>query len=240
MSESNGLTLPPGWELEDGTTDVPSPGQQSTEGYGGATMNWALDGAQIWFLGCCAKKDGGSLYFSIFKLQNNALVNVPLTAPGTGRGWLDIASDGWMYWSSWEGSRIQPAGPPARVPDAVRASTAGGYAVAPNGSVRVFVDTDGFDGQKTIDLAAYGIPACSALNVRLSLDADAGRIFRCGPQVSDPNLQSAAMLTVTGLGTANRAYESGVIGASSNRTLLVKTEPGPIAKGWVDVIGWWG
>lgn len=123
MSESKGLTLPPGWELENGATDVPSPGQQSTEGYGGATMNWALDGAQVWFLGCCAKKDGGPLYFSIFKLQNNALVNVPLSGAGTGRGWLDVASDGWMYWSSWEGSSIRPYGPPARVPDAVRASS---------------------------------------------------------------------------------------------------------------------
>jgi hypothetical protein len=124
MSESL-LTLPHGWELEDGTTDVAGPQAQAVEAYGGATMNWALDGALIWHLGCCAKKDGGSLYFSIFRIENSALVNVPISGAGTGRGWLDVADDGIMYWSSWEGSSIRPAGPPARVPGAVQVQTGG-------------------------------------------------------------------------------------------------------------------
>jgi hypothetical protein len=203
-------------------------------------MNWALDGAWIWFLGCCAKHDGGPLYFSIFKLQNNALANVPISGAGTGRGWLDVAHDGWMYWSSWEGSSIRPAGPPARVPGAVQVQHGGAYVGAPNGSIRVFVDQDGFDNTVTVNLASFGIPPASALNVRLALDAIAGTIFRCGPQVADPNLQTAAMLPITGLGVEVRAYESGIISAPGNRTLLIKTENGPIAKGFVDVLGWWG
>lgn len=117
---------------------------------------------------------------------------------------------------------------------------AGGYAMAPGGSVRVFVDQDGFDDRRIIDLAAAGIPACSALNVRMALDAYAGVIFRCGPEVADPNLQAAAMLTCTGLGVENRAYESGVIGTAGSRKLLVATENGAIAKAFVDVLGWWG
>jgi hypothetical protein len=47
------------------------------------------------------------------------------------------------------------------------------------------------------------------------------------------------MLTVTGLGVEVRAYESGIISAPANRTLLIKTENGPVAKAFVDVIGWW-
>ena len=238
MSESL-LTLPHGWELEDGTTDVAGPQAQAVEAYGGATMNWALDGASIWHLGCCAKKDGGPLYFSIFILKNGALVHVPISGAGTGRGWLDVAHDGWMYWSSWEGSSIRPAGPPARVPGAVQVQHGGAYASAPNGSVRVFVDQDGFDNTVTVNLASFGIPPASALNVRLALDAEPGIIFRCGPIV-DPNVQAAAMLTVTGLGVEVRAYETGVISASPQRTLLIKTENGPIARGFVDVLGWWG
>jgi len=237
MSESF-LTLPPGWELENGATDVALPSPQAVEAYGGATMNWALDGASIWHLGCCAKKDGGPLYFSIFVLKNGALVHVPISGAGTGRGWLDVAHDGWMYWSSWEGSSIRPAGPPARVPGAVQVRT-GGYVSALNGSIRVFVDQDGFSGQVTVSLAPHGVPTCSALNIKLSLDANPGVIFRCGPPVSDPNLQAAAMLSVSGLGVAVRSYESGVIAASPAQTLLVKAE-GPIARGFVDVLGWWG
>lgn len=232
------LTLPAGWELEGGGATVPEIGAQSVEAYGGATMNWALDGMSVWFLGCCAKLDGGPLQYAIFKLQSGAMVNVPLTGAGSGRGWLDVASDGWMYWSSWEGSSIRPAGPPARVPGAVQAK-AGGYASAPNGSIRVFVDQDGFDDRRIVDLAAYGIPACAALNVRLALDADAGVIFRCGPQVADPNLQAAAMLTVTGLGVETRAYESAPISTIGARSLLVATENGAVAKAFVDVTGWW-
>jgi len=215
--------------------------EKSYELYGGSTMNWALDGSRRWFLGCNAINSANDLFaFYVFLFQNGALTNVALPEIGEGRGWMDVQPDGQMYWGAWDGSSYVPHTGPGRVPGASLWPASGGYTLAPNGSVRVFVDQDGFDGQQTISLASYGIPVCSALNVRLSLDADAGRIFRCGPQVADPNLQAAAMLTVTGLGVANRAYESGVIGASAARTLLVATEKGPIAKGWVDVIGWWG
>jgi hypothetical protein len=237
--ESAILTLPRGFTLEDGTEYVLAPSAAATQPYGGATMNWALDGASVWFLGCCAKLDNGPLMFCVFALRNGALVNVPISGAGSGRGWLDVASDGWMYWSSWEGSSIRPAGPPARVPGAVQVQHGGVYVIAPNGSVRVFVDQNGFEGRQVVSLVAYGIPMCQALNVRLALDADAGRIFRCGPEVADQNLQAAAMLTVSGLGIEVRAYESGVISTTPARTLLIATENGAIMRGFVDVTGWW-
>lgn len=126
---------------------------------------------------------------------------------------------------------------PLGVPPGPAAS--GGYVVAPQGSVRLFMDTNGFDGKQLINLAAAGIPPCSAVNIRLAVDGAAGRLFRCGPPTEDPNLQAAALLTVTALGAPQRAYESGVVSVFPSRTLLVTTENGPIAAGFVDVTGWW-
>jgi len=237
--ESAILTLPRGFTLEDGADYVLAPSAAATQPYGGATMNWALDGASVWFLGCCAKLDNGPLMFYVFALRGGVLVNVPISGAGSGRGWLDVASDGWMYWSSWEGSSIRPAGPPARVPGAVQVQHGGGYTVAPNASLRVFVDKDGFDGKQSINMAAFGIPPCTAVNIRLAVDGDVGRVLRCGPPIDDPNLQTSAMLTVTALGITARAYESGVVSVTPSRTLLVMTENGPIAAGFVDVTGWW-
>lgn len=237
------LTLPAGYALES-PADV-GISAAAVQAYGGATMNWAMDGAGVWFLGCCAKKDGGPLLFTIFALHNGALANVPISGAGTGRGWLDVASDGWMYWSSWEGSSIQPAGPPGRVPEAQRVSApsggggGGGYAIAPNGSIRAFMDVDGFTGQQLVNLAALNIPVCQALNVRLALNAAIGVKLRCGPPVADPAMQAAAMLTVSGVGAQSRVYESGVISTTPSRTLLVAAEGGALAQGFVDITGWW-
>jgi hypothetical protein len=214
--------------------------------YGGSTMNWALDGARRWFLGCNAVNSTTDLFaFYVFLLQNGAMVNIPIPFIGEGRGWLDVEPDGIMYCGAWNKGYFVPPTGPTLVPGAApwpagAGGSGGGYVIAPKGSVRVFMDTDGFNGQQLVNLAAAGIPPASALNVRLALDAEAGRLLRCGPPVADPTMQAAAMLTVTALGLDQRAYESGVVSTTPSRTLLVATERGSIAAGFVDVMGWWG
>lgn len=195
-------------------------------GYGGATITRRTDGANAKWIACCTRGPDGFFGFSAFKDG----VNVPLSPRVSGRGSID--DDGW--WVAWEGSTKHEGQLPGWTPKAN-----GGYTVAINASVRIFVDKDGFDGKQSVSLAAFGIPPCTAVNIRLSLDADAGRVFRCGPPTDDPNLQTSAMLTVTGLGPTARAYESGVVSVTPSRTLLVMTENGPISAGFVDVTGWW-
>jgi len=194
----------------------------------GATMSRVVDGAGVVWRGCCAQRAGNKASFGFYIFKNN--VEVPYTPFCVARG--QVTRDG--YWTAFDDRGQYFEGPlPGFVPIPF-----GAYTPAPNGSTRIFVDQDGFTGQVTISLAAFGIPVCAALNVRLSLDANAGVIFRCGPPVSDPNVQAAAMLTVSGLGVEHRAYESGVIADLANRTLLIKAE-GQIARGFVDVTGWW-
>lgn len=197
---------------------------QGFEGYGGATITRRIDGAGAEWIGMCAKRDG---VFGFYVFKNGA--NVPIAPFCSGRG--SISRDG--HWIAWDDNAYFTGALPGWAP------VASGYTVAPNASIRIFVDQDGFDGTLAIPLASYGIPPCTGINVRLAIDAVAGHIFRCGPQIADQNLQAASMLTATGLGVDKRAYESGVISVMPNRTLLVMTETGPIAKGWIDVTGWW-
>jgi hypothetical protein len=197
------------------------------EGYGGATITRRVDGAGAKWIACCARGPDG--FFGFYAFKNG--VNVPLSPRVSGRGSID--DDGW--WIAWEGSTKYEGQLPQWTPKGM-----GGYTVAPNASVRVFVDKDGFDGKQSINLATFGIPPCTAVNVRITVDGDVGRVFRCGPPTADPNLQTSAMLTVTALGITARAYESGVVSVTPARTLLVMTENGPIAAGFVDVTGWWG
>jgi hypothetical protein len=195
--------------------------------YSGATITRRRDGAGAEWIAACAREQSTDR-FGFFAFKNGQ--NVPLSPWCSGRG--TIHDDG--YWIAWNGNTKYQGTLPGWTPKAN-----GGYTVAINASVRIFVDKDGFDGKQSVSLAAYGIPPCSAVNIRLSLDADAGRVFRCGPPTDDPNLQTSAMLTVTGLGPTARAYESGVVSVTSSRTLLVMTENGPIAAGFVDITGWW-
>jgi hypothetical protein len=195
------------------------------EGYGGATITRRTDGANAEWIACCARGPDG--FFGFYAFRNSQ--NVPLSPRCSGRGTID--DDGW--WVAWEKATKYQGQLPGWTP-----KSAGGYTVAPGATVRVWMDKDGFDGKQTVDLASFGIPPCNALNVRLALDAEAGRLFRCGPP-TDPNVQAAAMLTVTGAGGGQRAYESGIISVLPNRQLLVMTENGPIAAGFVDVTGWW-
>jgi hypothetical protein len=198
------------------------------EGYGGATITRRTDGANAEWIACCARGPDG--FFGFYAFRNS--VSMPLNPRCSGRGTID--DDGW--WVAWEKATKYQGQLPGWTP---KPTAAGGYTVAPGASVRIFVDKDGFDGKQSVSLAAFGIPPCTALNIRLSLDAEAGRVFRCGPPTDDPNLQTSAMLTVTALGVTARAYESGVVSVMPARTLLVMTENGPIAAGFVDVTGWW-
>src|SRR5580765_8071473 len=134
------------------------------EGYGGAKITRRVDGAGAEWIACCTRGPDGFFGFSAFKNGQN----VPLSPRVSGRG--TIHDDG--VWIAWEGSTKHQGQLPGFVPKG-----SGGYIGAPNGSVRVFVDQDGFDNSVTVSLAAFGIPPAGALNVRLSLDANAGVIF---------------------------------------------------------------
>ncbi len=210
--------------------------------YGAATS--LMDGAGVAYIAGIAandnipKGDPARFRFSVFRIQANGLTYLPLedeAAGLTGAGEIYTRSDGQGRYRCTS-NKIAYDGP---IPGFTPIKLGGGYTVAPSASVRVWMDKDGFNGKQTINLAAAGIPPCTALNIRLAVDGDVGRVLRCGPPTTDPNLQAAAMLTVTALGITARAYESGVVSVTPSRTLLVMTE-GPISAGFVDVTGWWG
>jgi hypothetical protein len=135
-------------------------------------MNWALDGAGRWHLGCNARH--GDFCFRAFRLEGETLIEVPLTETGSGRGWLDVASDGRMYYAAWEGSSIRPSSGPGLVPGAAPVvageqrppAEGGGGRIAAPGGMLLSAAYNGqlMSGGQWIDMrVSFGVPVgCAA------------------------------------------------------------------------------
>jgi hypothetical protein len=243
-----GIQLPEGYVLynPDAIAAAGAAVLGAEELYGGSTMNWALDGAGVWYLGCNARKDD-IFRFRIFELIEGALHEVALPDVGPGRGWVDVAADGFMYYSSWDGGRFVPASGPAKVPGALPVAIGGGagglrYTQAPNEAIRIFKRLPSeppFSGQAVVQLAPLGVPLAARLSVRLTiaaptLNAAGGPRGRIGGTTN-----TSAMLTAEAQAVNRRMYAFADLSPGANNTLTVMADAGPLSEVYADVLGWW-
>lgn len=115
-----------------------------------------------------------------------------------------------------------------------------GMVAASGGYIRVFADIDGFDGQRDIALASYGVPAAALYQIKVAVDAaSAGRTLRAGPIASDPNQQTGGMVTArtVAAGEGQRVYAE-AWRAASGGMIRVLTDAGKIDHGFVDITAW--
>lgn len=158
--------------------------------YGGATMNWCIGGDRLWRLGCCATV-GGYFKYRVYTLQaDGRLVEIQITDVGDGRGWLGYDLEGYMCYSSWQGSWFKPAGGPMRVPTVppiplgsggtspTPPPTASGSGIlVPLSPARYTPAVNGqsFTGSQYIDLVQlFGLPGpIMALDVRFTMTGNA-------------------------------------------------------------------
>jgi hypothetical protein len=204
-------------------------------------MSWQQDGRKVWCLGCCAEHQG-YFCFRAYWLQGNELVEVPLPDTGTGRGWLDVAADGYLYYAAWEGNNIRPSNGPGRVPGAVPWLMGGGssgfvwfkpsrYTDAINGQVRT--------GSEQIDVVTlFGLPGpIVEARFRFTVQADSAGVRGRLGSASDPS-QMTPMTQVAGEDISDNAMISLDDGRHLTLSVVAKGGAAASAKCWLSILGY--